>query len=110
MFEYNATVTSVFDGDTITVDIDLGFGLIFSNQKIRLLGINAPEINSDKKEKAIEVRDWLRDKLLNQQIRLQTVKDRKEKYGRYLGIVYLGLVNINQALRQVFPENVTDYQ
>ena len=44
MYEYRATVISVYDGDTITVDIDLGFGIVLRKQKLRLYGLNTPEV------------------------------------------------------------------
>jgi len=40
MYTYEALVTGVYDGDTITVDMDLGFGVAFRKQKIRLANIN----------------------------------------------------------------------
>ena len=51
-FEYHAKVTEVVDGDTIVIDIDLGFDIKLTNQKVRLLGIDTPESRtSDKIEK-----------------------------------------------------------
>ena len=44
MYEYRAFVRKVYDGDTITVDIDLGFDVVLKAQKIRLVRINAPEV------------------------------------------------------------------
>ena len=52
-FWYGATVLKVIDGDTIVVDIDLGFDVKLANQKVRLLGVDTPESRtSDKVEKA----------------------------------------------------------
>jgi micrococcal nuclease len=103
MYQYYATVISVHDGDTLTVDIDLGFGVLLRNQKIRLHGINAPEINSDQKDEAIAVRDWLRTNLVGKQIDLMTMKDKKEKFGRYLGMIVCDGVYINDKLLSLFP-------
>jgi micrococcal nuclease len=51
-YEYHATVTSVVDGDTIVIDIDLGFDVVLSNQSVRLVGVDTPESRtSDKVEK-----------------------------------------------------------
>ena len=52
MYEYKATVTKVYDGDTITVDFDLGFGIILKKQTIRLFGINTPEVREQRKPMA----------------------------------------------------------
>lgn len=107
MYEYFAVVTNVYDGDTITVTIDLGFGVNLQKQKIRLQGINAPDIQSENKEIALLIRDWLRDKLLGKTITIKTAKDKKEKYGRYLAVVFLEDENINDLLQKTFSEVVS---
>lgn len=43
MYQYNVTVTKVVDGDTIDVDIDLGFSVVLKKQRVRLMGIDTPE-------------------------------------------------------------------
>ena len=43
MYEYRATVVKVIDGDTVDVDIDLGFGIILSDERVRIMGIDTPE-------------------------------------------------------------------
>ena len=43
MYEYNAKVLRIVDGDTIDVDIDLGFGVWIHKERIRLEGIDTPE-------------------------------------------------------------------
>jgi micrococcal nuclease len=58
MYEYNVKVVRVIDGDTIDVDIDLGFNIVLKKQRIRLYGIDTPESRTrDKEEK---VRGFLR--------------------------------------------------
>ena len=98
MYEYFAKVVKVYDGDTITVDIDLGFGVWMRKQKIRLVGINTPEVRGEEREEGLKSRDWLREKILDKQITLRTAKDRKGKYGRWLGAVILHSTNINQEM------------
>lgn len=90
MYEYRAFVTKVYDGDTITVDIDLGFGVQLKKQSIRLSGINAPEVRGPSRNKGIFSRDWLQRMILWETVRLVTEKDKTGKYGRWLGRVYLG--------------------
>ena len=52
MHEYKAKVIKVVDGDTIDVDLDLGFGIWLRNERVRLYGIDTPESRtSDKEEK-----------------------------------------------------------
>lgn len=99
---YNATVTDVYDADTITCDIDCGFYINIKKQKIRLFGINADELRSkdpEEKEKAYEGRDLVRSKILDKQVELYTIKDTKGKYGRWLAIVVTEEgENVNQML------------
>ena len=42
-YEYNVTIAKVVDGDTVDVDIDLGFGMVYKKQRVRMLGIDTPE-------------------------------------------------------------------
>ena len=95
---YRATVESVYDGDTITCTICCGFGVELKKQKIRLYGLNTPEVRGEEKEQSIISRDKLREKILGKEILLKSIKDKKGKYGRYLGIVFLGEENINDWL------------
>lgn len=92
-FEYHAKVNKVIDGDTINVDIDLGFNVILSNQNVRLLGIDTPESRtSDKIEKIFgtlskeKTKEFL-DKRDNQIILQTILSDSEEKFGRLLGKV-----------------------
>ena len=100
MYEYAARVVSVYDGDTVTVDVDLGFGVWLQKQKIRLFGINAPEMRGSDREKAKgkESRDWLRAQLKDQALTIQTIKDKKGKYGRCLGRQVVKGVDLNQKM------------
>ncbi len=98
MYEYRAYVRKIYDGDTITVDIDLGFGIVLHNQKIRLLRINAPEIRGEQREKGLVSRDALRNKISNKWIKVKTQKDKKGKYGRWLGELWLEEECINDWL------------
>jgi micrococcal nuclease len=95
MYEYKAVVIKVYDGDTVTVDVDLGWSVVIKKQKIRLLGINAPEVRGKSKQAGKESRDRLKEKILDQEITLKTFKDKKGKYGRWLGIIILDDMNIN---------------
>ena len=98
MYEYKATVTKVYDGDTITVDFDLGFGILIRKQKIRLLGINTPEVRGPEKPQGIISRNALRQRILGKVVTIKTSKDKKGKYGRWLGEVFMEEENINKWL------------
>ena len=89
LYIYKAYVTDVYDGDTITCIIDCGFNIGMQKTKIRLYGINTPEIRGEDRTLGLFVRDELRKKILNKHIFLKTIKDKKGKYGRYLGNIYI---------------------
>lgn len=91
-------MTSVYDGDTLNVDIDLGFDVWMKNQTVRLYGINAPEMKGKDKPFGEKTRDRLKEIVLNKEIILETIKDKKEKYGRWLGIITFENKNINDLL------------
>ncbi len=103
LYFYKAKVVDVYDGDTCRVDIDLGFNTLLKNEKIRLYKINAPEVTGEQKENGKKSRDFLKELILNKTIFVETIKDKQEKYGRYLAIIWLenesgNIVNINHLL------------
>lgn len=48
-YQYNCVVSRVYDGDTVYLNIDLGFNIILMNRSIRIMGINTPEIRTKNK-------------------------------------------------------------
>lgn len=87
MYEYNCKIRRVVDGDTVDVDIDLGFGVVYANQRIRLYGIDTPESRTrDPYEKFFGkmAAQFLAEKL-GESCVIRTRKDGKGKYGRVLG-------------------------
>ena len=102
MYEYRTKIRRIVDGDTVDVDIDLGFGMILSKQRIRLYGIDTPESRTrDKEEKFY---GELASRFLKDQckkgscITLRTYLDKKGKFGRILGEIIVDGVNINQLM------------
>lgn len=92
MFEYNFKLVKVVDGDTIDVDIDLGFGVWLRNQRIRMMGIDTPESRTrdlEEKKFGLIAKEKLIQLLANASC-LKTYKDEKGKFGRILAdvIVY----------------------
>ena len=84
MFCYRAECVFVHDGDTLTVLVDLGFGT-FRKERLRLLGLNCPERGTPQGIAATEyTQAWFAS---GKSCQIQTVKDRREKYGRYLARV-----------------------
>ena len=89
LYLYKAKIVSVYDGDTCRADIDLGLNVWIKNEKLRLLRINAPELRGSEKEEGKAARDFLRSLILDKEVILQTEKDKKGKYGRYLAEIWV---------------------
>lgn len=101
MFEYPVKVLRVVDGDTVDVDIDLGFGVWMRKQRIRMLGIDTPESRTrDKEEKVygLAAKAFLKEALKKGPVTLRTVKDGKGKFGRILGEFIVNNININEFM------------
>ncbi|MFA3782400.1 thermonuclease family protein [Melioribacteraceae bacterium 4301-Me] len=103
LYVYKAFVSDVYDGDTCRVEIDLGLHTWIKDEKIRLSRINVPELKGKERIEGIKSRDFLRSLILKKEVLIKTIKDKKGKYGRYLGEVYLekkngNFVNINDLL------------
>ena len=101
MYEYNCKIRRVVDGDTIDVDIDLGFGHWIHGERIRLFGVDCPECRSrDKTEKAagLAAKDFVKRLLHDGGTYTLTTKE-KGKFGRYLGVIMLSdRTSVNAAL------------
>lgn len=102
-YEYIAYVRSIYDGDTIKVDIDLGFNTWIKNMGIRLYGIDTPEIRGEERPDGLISKEFVLNRIpIGSKIYIQTIKDKTGKYGRYLGIIYYGdplnLINLNEEL------------
>ena len=92
MYEYKAKIIKVVDGDTVDVIIDCGFSM-YTQQRVRLLGINTPETRTkdlEEKERGIAAKERLKEliKLSKNHCIIQTSLDKKGKYGRLLGVLY----------------------
>lgn len=92
MYEYRCAVLKVVDGDTVDVDIDLGFGVWVRNERVRVMGIDTPESRtSDRVEKLFGLASKKRvEELLSGDVILKTQidkngEDAKGKFGRVLG-------------------------
>ena len=105
MYEYHVKkVTNVVDGDTIDVDIDLGFDISFSS-RVRLAGIDTPEsrtTNKAEKVLGLEAKEYVKSKIKDaKDIVIKTEKiDSSEKYGRILGWLFLdgSKVSVNEQM------------
>jgi micrococcal nuclease len=99
MFEYNCTLRRVVDGDTIDVNIDLGFD-IWHKGRIRMAGIDTPESRTRNKEEKVlglAAKARLKELLKTKKLTIQCTKE-KGKFGRILADVLANDVNINKQL------------
>ena len=110
LYQYIGTVEKIYDGDTITdIDIDLGFGIIMTEEKIRLYGIDTFEMRDsinnkrtpEEKEMAIMARDLFRRTTIGKKVLLKTfktskvvAKDKRGKYGRWLARVFVNSADL----------------
>ncbi|MEM7086299.1 MAG: thermonuclease family protein [Bacteroidota bacterium] len=97
MYNYKARIKDVYDGDTVTAVVDLGF-LHYQEMKLRLYGIDTPEMRGEEREQGIIVRDIVRDMILDKEVEIHTFKDKQGKYGRYLATIILDGLDVNQWL------------
>ena len=88
MFEYIARLVRVVDGDTIDIQVDLGF-YIHQEMRLRLRGIDTPEVRGQSRESGLIAKDFVSQRLGGAGvIGVRTFKI--EKYGRFLADVYYG--------------------
>ena len=89
MYEYRCKVVHIVDGDTVDVDIDLGFGVWMKKQRIRMYGIDTPESRTrdlEEKKYGLAAKAYLTGMLDDEAgITLKTHKDAEGKFGRILG-------------------------
>lgn len=103
LYFYKAVVHYVYDGDTCTASVDLGFNFEFKNLKLRLFNIDAPELRGETLEAARKSRDFLKEMVIGKEVFLETIKDAKGKYGRFLSIIWIknddgSYVNVNEKM------------
>ena len=89
MHEYRCTIKRVVDGDTVDINIDLGFGIWVHNERVRLYGIDTPESRTrdlEEKKAGIYAKQCVETFLpVGSTQTLKTYKDKVGKYGRILG-------------------------
>jgi len=100
VYEYKATIIKIVDGDTVDVDIDLGFDTWLHNQRIRLHGVDTPECRTrNKKEKAhgLLAKAYVQKALIVGEVYALRTRE-KGKFGRYLGEIKVGRTTLNKLL------------
>ena len=107
MYEYRATILRWVDGDTVDVDIDLGFGVWMRRQRVRLYGINKPESRTrdlEEKERGLAAKDFAKGLApVGKEICIRTMKDKETgKYGRILGEI---MIDDETSVNKMLVEN-----
>ena len=86
---YEAVVASVYDGDSVRLDVDQGFNQWRLNKRFRLARINAWEIRGEERRQGLAAKSFLEIFLpLGKEVIINTVKDTRGKYGRILVDIY----------------------
>ena len=102
MYEYKATIIRVIDGDSILVDIDLGFDMTLKRQSIRLYGVDTPETrtkNPIEKKCGLVAKEYVKSILKENQVyHMKTYYDKKGKFGRILADFYVNTVYLSELL------------
>lgn len=108
MYEYRCNVVKIIDGDTVDVDIDLGFGVWMRKQRIRMYGIDTPESRTrdlEEKKYGLAAKDFLTGLLDDEGgIVLKTHKDGKGKFGRILGELWRTTNYADQSINDYMIE------
>ena len=104
MYEYNVKIVKVIDGDTVDVDIDLGFGVWLHKERVRIYGIDTPESRTrDKEEKkyGLMAKEFVKQFVKGDSIKLTTQKyDAKGKFGRILGDIIVDNKSLSDTMIQ----------
>lgn len=96
MYEYQARLIRVVDGDTVDLEVDLGFHLC-ARLRFRLEGINAPEMHGAESASGADARSFLVSRLTHtDSITVQSTKT--GKFGRWLGRLFVDGADINQEM------------
>ena len=92
MYQYKAKVLKVLDGDTVDIDLDLGFNIVLASQRVRMAGIDTPEsrtTNNEEKVRGQLPKKKLAEKLpVGSWVRIETQKSdsNDDKFGRILAV------------------------
>ncbi len=98
MYQYKATVMRVVDGDTVDLNVDLGFRVTVTD-RFRLYGIDAPELKYPTYDAGKAAALWLTELLpAGTAVTVETYKPATDKYGRWLATLHLDGANVNTAL------------
>ena len=112
MYEYRCKIVKVIDGDTVDVDIDLGFGVWLHKERIRLYGIDTPESRTRdlaEKEKGLAAKAYVKNLLENSDDgKFSIISHGRGKYGRVLGELFVK--GHEKSVNELLKENGHAYE
>ena len=108
MYEYKVTVIKIIDGDTVDVDIDLGFGVWLTDERVRLYGVDTPESRTrdlEEKKYGLAAKEFVKGFCDDKWMVLKTEKyDAKGKFGRIMGKLYRTTNYSDKSLNEYLVE------
>jgi len=110
MYRYKVYVTRVVDGDTVDVDVDLGFGMVYKKQRVRMMGIDTPESRTRNLEEKFYGKASKANliKILDGKD-IQMVSHDKGKFGRILGELFIGDSKYSINQQQIDEHHAVPY-
>lgn len=111
MYRYKVSIVKVVDGDTVDVDIDLGFGMVYKKQRVRMLGIDTPESRTrDLVEKKFGKASKKHLKgMLEAAESIELVSHDKGKFGRILGDLFIGSNETSVNQQMILDHHAVEY-
>lgn len=102
-YTYRAHVVRCVDGDTVVLDIDAGLYMTARKQVVRLAGIDTPEMRGPERPAGEIASEWLRSRIEDKDVIVQTIKDKRGdddrgKYGRWLARIWIDGRCVNDDL------------
>lgn len=93
-YEYIASIHRVVDGDTVDMEVDLGFSTHI-RERFRLTGIDAPETNTKEGFAATQALQAFLP--VGKVVKIVTTKDKREKFGRYLAVIFVDSAQVDES-------------
>jgi len=110
LYWYECHDVRVVDGDTADCgELRLGFNVVLTDIRFRLYGIDAWETRGSEKPKGLLAKQWLVDQIEGKNVIVMSIRDERGKFGRLLGVLWLGNVNLNERLVELGHAEFRDY-
>ncbi|MDD3793066.1 MAG: thermonuclease family protein [Candidatus Bathyarchaeota archaeon] len=97
-YSYIGYVTEIINGDSFLASIDIGLDIILTNRRIKLNGVEAPQLIGDDADAGIVAKDVLKELIFNKKVLLKIYKNVTDEYGRYIADVFFNDVFVNEYM------------